>query len=262
MFDSITVDTIPTSPQAVAGYVNGFWPDFERMAWTFRDALHLSIAVTAEADADCLDIEAGDAVPAQAPAWFRRQLARGVRKPVLYCGLANAATVVGVMHEAGIGRDEFRLWTAHYTERRHLCSAECGFEFQGMADATQFTEHSLGRNLDESVCSDTFFEVPVRNPHYERYWTGPFRVGRLQLNERATVQEYDRLIANPRQNKARIAILRAHIQVLRDRVYTVAHLSDPPNWHDGWRGWRWQKLHDRLTGPVKIDVEYLPAGRG
>jgi hypothetical protein len=251
MYDSVTVGEVPPNPQAVAGYVDGMWPTFDPLVWRFPQARHLSIAVNAGADAECLDIERGDATPVQAPQWVRRQQDRKVARPVIYCDLASTTQVLAALSAAGIAREAVRLWTAHYTNVPHLCSPACGFGFSAPADATQYTSSALGRNLDASVCADSFFTVASDPYHYDRYPAEPFAFGTLSLNERATVMEYDRLMQQPRRNRARMSVLRGHITLLRDRIWTVAHWEDPANW-DYHRGWRYQKLSDRRTGAVKL----------
>jgi Domain of unknown function (DUF1906) len=84
--------------------------------------------------------------------------------------------------------------------------------------------------------------------HYERYPELTRQIGRLRLSERATVTEFDRLALNPKVNAARIMVLRGHVRLLRDRVWTVAHRWRPADWGD-WRGWRWQQLNARLHSP-------------
>lgn len=160
MFDAVTIANIPKDAYAVAGYVNGRWPTYPQLVKDFPTAKHLSIAVTAEADADCLDVEPGDATAAQAPAWFRRQKARGVALPVFYTSLSNAKTLVGVLAAAGIKREQYRLWTAHYTFAAHLCGVSCGYGMPTYADATQYTDKALGRSLDASFLSTSFFALP------------------------------------------------------------------------------------------------------
>jgi hypothetical protein len=146
MYDSVTIDTVPNDPPAVAGYVGGSWPTFHPLRQKFPKAYHLSIAVNAGEDADCLDVETGDASPAQVPAWVRRQHGRGVKRPVLYANSSTMPSVLSALH--GIPRDKFRVWTAHYTHTAHI---EPG------SDATQWTDKSHGRNLDESLCVPGFF---------------------------------------------------------------------------------------------------------
>lgn len=157
MFDSVTPTQIPANAKAVAGYVNGLWPTWDTVCRLFPHAKHLSIAVNAHADAEALDIERGDAINEDAPAWLRRQQKRGVKQPVLYTSVSNAQALVELLRRNGISRSEYRLWTAHYTYKAHRCSSVCGFGFTAGADATQYSDHALGKNLDASLCSPTFF---------------------------------------------------------------------------------------------------------
>lgn len=157
MYDAVTIENMPRDAKAVAGYTSGNWPTFPRLAAMFPHARRKSIAVNAAHDADILDVEAGDATPSQAPAWVKRQHARGLKKPGVYCSVSVAQTVVNLLAAAGIKRDQYVLWTAHYTFRAHLCDSRCGFGLRTKADATQFTDKALGRSLDESVTARSFW---------------------------------------------------------------------------------------------------------
>lgn len=158
MYDDVNLDLIPADAEAVAGYVNGRYRTWPELVKRWPVAKHLSIAVSTEADAECLDIERYDALPSQAPAWFRRQK---VRRPALYCSLADVRTVVGVMKASGIPRRKYRLVTAHYTYVPHLCSKKCGLGMPTKADATQYTDKALGRSLDATLVSDSFFDPGI-----------------------------------------------------------------------------------------------------
>jgi hypothetical protein len=163
MFDAVDIDQIPDDASVVAGYVNGNFVTFNRLSAMFPNAHHLSIAVTAEADADALDVEPGDAVSGQVPAWYRRQKARGVARPVIYASVSRMKTeILPVLKQAGITPSDVRLWSAHYTHVEHLCGpGSCG----GMpvqADATQWTDRAQDRNLDQSVLAANFFGAPPR----------------------------------------------------------------------------------------------------
>ena len=160
MYDSVDVREIPHDAKAVAGYVGGHWPTFRTLQRLFPHAHKLSIAVNARQDAQCLDVERGDATPAEAPAWVRRQQKRGLRRPVIYCSVSEAPAVLRALKRAGIKRRQIRLWTAHYTFKPHLCTKECGFG-DVRADATQFTDRAKGRNLDASIVRDGFFRAPL-----------------------------------------------------------------------------------------------------
>jgi hypothetical protein len=163
MFDAVDIDQIPGDASVVAGYVNGNFVTFRQLSARFPNAHHLSIAVTAEADADALDVEPGDAVARQVPAWYRRQKAHGAARPVIYASASLMTTgILPVLKQAGIARSDVRLWSAHYTYAEHLCGpGSCG-EMPVQADATQWTNHAQGRNLDQSVLAANFFGAPPR----------------------------------------------------------------------------------------------------
>ena len=148
MYDAVEVTQIPKTAEAVAGYTAGNWPTYNELLKQFPKAHHVSIAIAAKYDAQCLDIEAGDATPADAPSWVRRQHARNVKRPILYASLSVMPDVKQALFKDHIKRSEFRLWVAHYTYKPHI---EPGY------DATQWTDKALGRNLDCSLCSPSFF---------------------------------------------------------------------------------------------------------
>lgn len=159
MYDSVDLTQIPKNAKAVAGYVNGRWPTYPSLKARFPQAKRISIAVTANRDAECLDVEKWDATPDQASAWVKRQLARGVKRPVVYTSVSQAPLLLSMLKKHGLKRKQFRLWTAHYSHE-HLCNRRCGFRFFDRADATQWTDRALGKNLDASLCRASFFARP------------------------------------------------------------------------------------------------------
>jgi hypothetical protein len=171
MYDSIDLNTLPAGAAAYAGYVNGNWPTFTALIQRFPNAHLLSIAVQANADADCLDCETGDATIQQAPGWHARQKSRGVNLPAIYTQASNLAALEGVMHAAGIGRNEYRIWSAHYATEHFCGPSACGYGLSP-ADGTQWTSGALGRNLDQSILNDAFFGVPPYQPWEVKpgYW--------------------------------------------------------------------------------------------
>lgn len=158
MYDSIYPANIPADAQVVAGYIGGKWPTYAsgELARRFPKAIRISIAVASRYDAECLDVEPGDATPALAPAWVKRQIARGIWKPIVYCSLSAVPAVLNAMRAAGIERDAWRLWTAHYTGHAHVCGPRNCRCIQ--ADATQWTSHALGRALDQSLLLPSFWK--------------------------------------------------------------------------------------------------------
>ena len=169
MYDSIDVAHLPPGADAYAGYVNGAWQTFPALRRLFAQLHLLSIAVSTSADADCLDIENGDATNAAAPAWVKRQMRRGEPRPCLYTSAGNVAALIATVEGAGIARSQFRLWSAHYGEGKHICGpGACGFP---AADGTQWTDTAPGRNgseIDESLLKDGFFggSVSLTGPEH------------------------------------------------------------------------------------------------
>lgn len=171
MFDSIDISQIPAGPAAVAGYVDGAWPNAQALAARFPHARLLTIAVDPARDADCLDIETGDATPGSAAAWYARQKARGVQRPCLYASVsAMQAEVSPALKAAGIDRVAVRLWTAHYAGL-HVCAHDTCGELSFQADGTQWTSRAFGRNLDQSLLAASFFaSSPAPAPSSVSAW--------------------------------------------------------------------------------------------
>jgi hypothetical protein len=165
MYDSIDVTQIPASAAAVAGYVGGSWPTFASLQKLFPHACLLSVAISADEDADVLDVEPLDAKAPQAPGWVRRQQARGVYRPGLYAQASSMEALLATVAAAGIARASVRLWSAHYGAGAHICGPQsCGYPGVPACDGTQWTPAALGRNLDQSLLLAGFFDGPPPAP--------------------------------------------------------------------------------------------------
>lgn len=241
MFDSVDLAEIPRSAPAVAGYTSGAWPTFNSIVTRWPHAHHLSIAVSASHDAECLDIEKGDATPDQAPEWFRRQRARGEVKPVFYASQSQIAAVIAALDGAGIGRDSYRLWSAHYTRTPHICGPSEGVSWT--ADATQWTDRALGRNLDESLCVDDFFRPHVASP-----------LDVLLEPERRLVNSYDHYMKHPREHAHGIKVTQRAMVGYRKAIWLAAvkgqgaHGPLQPGWGIHNRVARYRLLLARTKG--------------
>lgn len=151
MYDSTEpnqIPTVPDEPQAVAGYVGGKWPTFRELTNRFPHARRLSIAINANEDADCLDIETGDAAPIYAPAWVHRQKALGKHRPCVYANRSTMPAVERALLASGINLHEIRRWVADYTGVPHFLPG---------ADAVQWTDRADKKNCDASICKGDFF---------------------------------------------------------------------------------------------------------
>jgi hypothetical protein len=161
MFDTAQNDQFPSGAPAYAAYVDGGLgnqPNYAYIVSAFPQAQHLSIALFAGNNADALDVEAGASAPSDIPAWYARQVQRGVRRPVIYASasLMNDA-ILPVLSQAGISRAQTRLWTAHYGAGEHICGpGSCG-ALSIEADGTQWTSSALGLVLDQSLLAVDFF---------------------------------------------------------------------------------------------------------
>lgn len=119
MYDSVTATHIPGSATMVAGYLAP-----SKFAWSAADwarfphAVKVRIAIFANVnDGHVLDVEPGDATPAQAPGWVAMRRHAGA-DPTVYCNASTWPTV----------RDEFRrqhvpephYWIAKYDGVRNI----------------------------------------------------------------------------------------------------------------------------------------------
>lgn len=120
LFDSVDPFLIPTSAQAVAGYVNGryAWPE---SGWArFPHAFKKTISIRPDQVAYVLDVEQGDAEPDQVPGWCHLCLAGGLRRPTAYCSrLGTWPATRAAVHAAGLDA-VVDYWVADYTGQPHL----------------------------------------------------------------------------------------------------------------------------------------------
>lgn len=162
MYDSVTVTDIPKEPAAVAAYINGIYKNIDEVRARFPRARILTISVTGWGVADCYDIEHGDYKASDVERLYHIAHDAGVWRPCFYAQLSGVMPQVkdalnGIV--PSISREDVRLWVAYYNGMPDLPVTY---------DAHQFTDHALGRNLDESICSDTFFQ-PKTAPAAEDY---------------------------------------------------------------------------------------------
>jgi hypothetical protein len=114
MFDGVTPDLVPGGAAIYAGYDDGTWQSHDALAAKYPTALHVSICVTASGSARVLDIETGDATPAQAPGWVKRMRAAGNPYPVCYM---NASTWPAVKEAFAAQHVAAPLyWVAEYVD--------------------------------------------------------------------------------------------------------------------------------------------------
>ena len=164
MFDAIDLAQIPVGPAAAAGYVDGTWPTYAELATRYPHTRLLSIAVSAEHDAGCLDVETGDAAPADVPGWYARQRGRGIERPCIYASASvMEAGIIPLVRSGAIARPLVRLWSAHYSGQ-HICGPRSCGGVSIEVDGTQWTDRAWGRDLDESLLLADFFTAAAPAP--------------------------------------------------------------------------------------------------
>jgi len=157
MFDAVDVDQIPADAKAVGCYVGPSTVTCPEVSQKFPRARKVRItqAGLTSTPADCVDIEPGDATNETGTTWVKRQLSDGVKRPIVYTSASNVSALLHAFQAAGVSRSQVRVWSAHYGRGEHICSPSvCGFP---EADGTQWTNHALGRDLDQSLCLGSFF---------------------------------------------------------------------------------------------------------
>lgn len=123
MYDGITAGNLPPTAQLVAGYIDGLYK-WSAANWArFPNSVKVQIAVFASTNAgQVLDVENGDATPAQAPTWVTRRRAAGV-DPTVYCSLAAWPAVRAAFTNQGIPQPHY--WIAAYPGGGPVVYAGC-----------------------------------------------------------------------------------------------------------------------------------------
>jgi hypothetical protein len=160
MGDAVNPAALPSGLGAYAGYDDGHWPDYLAIKGAHPFVPVVEITVWLSNQGVCLDIENGDAVPAQGPGYVLARAQAGIWRPILYGSRSILPAIMGACSNAGIGRDRYRIWSAHYGQGQHICGpGTCGSSVQ--ADGTQWIDHG---SWDESILPDWFFGAPPPSP--------------------------------------------------------------------------------------------------
>lgn len=176
--DSLDIAAMASHLPVYGGYNAGHWDNWAALiAWTkvHSPGAHLvSITPFVTGGSWCLDIEPGDAVAADAPAFFRVDHA-GHAKPIFYTSAGDLQAVINYLSRAGISRDRYYLWSAHWIGQ-HLCGPKvCGYP---ACDATQYRST---RTYDQDIFSSYMFGAapppPPPNPHPTLALTNPLTTG-------------------------------------------------------------------------------------
>lgn len=114
MYDAVTASNIPRNAQMVAGYSDTIKiPQWTQADWNlFPNAVKVSIVKKASSNwGHVLDVEVGDATPAQAPGWVQARRVDG-GDPTIYCNESTWPAVEQAFSNAGVARPHY--WIAKY----------------------------------------------------------------------------------------------------------------------------------------------------
>ena len=103
MADSVTPANLPQGFDVYAGYCDGLYNDVLQIKAMFPGKPVLAFTVFAtDIIGDYLDVESGDATPAEAPAWIAKMRLAGHPDPGVYCSEALWTTVKGEFQTQGV----------------------------------------------------------------------------------------------------------------------------------------------------------------
>lgn len=226
MADTInsTVDDISKLMQhqtisLVAGYVNGHY------AWSAEDwakfpsQAHVTIDVNgSNPSADVLDVEPGDATPADAVVWVRNKLKQNPHyPPILYVNRSNMTTVIGNLSKAGyaLGRD-YRFWVATLDGTQGLP------DMRGVTAVQYASSAMTGTNVDLSVVYDVNFKAPVSPPPVRPPVSGPTisqqDADRIAASVWYMARFMDPAVPLPTGTDVNSSIIRSSFEVIRKEI--------------------------------------------
>lgn len=116
-YDSTKVEAIPSDAVMVFGYNDGRPNNIAAMRAAFPHAIVVEITVDPALPGDVLDIENGDALPAQAPAWALMMRRLG-RVPTCYVALGTWGAVLAAFTAAGVAQPLYGV--AHFDNVQEL----------------------------------------------------------------------------------------------------------------------------------------------
>ncbi len=113
MYDAVTPSNIPSGAAMVAGYADGYYANMGEMAALFPHAIRVSIAVKWTTRAQVLDVENGDATPAQAVQWCTQTMSdRSNSELTVYCNTSTWPEVRAAFQGAHVTEPNY--WVAAY----------------------------------------------------------------------------------------------------------------------------------------------------
>lgn len=112
MYDGVDATRLPTTAQMVAGYVDGLYKWSDANWARFPRSVKVRIAVFSQTnDGQVLDVEPGNATPAQSVDWVLMRRRAGV-DPTVYMNTSTWPTVRSAFQARGVAEPHY--WVAQY----------------------------------------------------------------------------------------------------------------------------------------------------
>ena len=109
----LTPEGIPAGALLVAGYIDGQWPNYEKMKQVHPHAYVIPITVTGRANVRVADCEKGNLSAPSAAAWAVREIKSGHR-PTIYSSVSKKPEIVAELHKLGLSETLVDWWGAHW----------------------------------------------------------------------------------------------------------------------------------------------------
>lgn len=103
MADSVTPSNLPAGFDLYGGYDDGHYNNIAAIKSRYPTKTAIAFTVfPSDNFGDCLDVESGDATPAQAPAWTQMRRKAGHGGPLNYCSWAALDSLIAAYHAANV----------------------------------------------------------------------------------------------------------------------------------------------------------------
>lgn len=161
MLDSVDASALDPNAEAAACYADGRYSNCAAVRARCPHAKLVPITVLGRDRVKAGDVEPGDMTLIAGVAWAGREVAAG-RRPMPYASVSQwGALARGLAARLGVSVADVPKhvdpWSAHYTDREHLCSPSCGFGMPFTAAATQYHGSMVASNPDVSVVERSVF---------------------------------------------------------------------------------------------------------
>lgn len=148
MYDGVTVSGLPEGAPLYAGYLDGRYANLPALRKRFPSARIVEIAVFASTLAGhVLDVETGDATPAESVGWVRARRKAGA-DPTVYCNTSTWPAVRAAFRAAGVAEPHY--WLAAYNGSATIPAGAVAHQWRNTA------------HYDQSVVADYW---PGVDPH-------------------------------------------------------------------------------------------------